>query len=250
MSRIYVVGFGPGKEEYMCRKARQVLEEADCIVGYTTYVRLIRDYFPEKEYLETPMRREVDRCRTAVEEAKKGRTIALISSGDAGIYGMAGILYEVAQEMGADVQIEVIPGITAATMAAAVLGAPLTHDFCVISLSDLLTPRELILKRIHLAAEGDFVLCIYNPRSRTRTDVFDEALAILREIKRGDTPVGIVRNAGRDGQEAVLTTLAECSGEQVDMFCTVIVGNSKTYVKEGKMLTPRGYVIREEDRMK
>ena len=209
------MGFGPGKEEYMCRKARQVLEEADCIVGYTTYVRLIRDYFPEKEYLETPMRREVDRCRTAVEEAKKGRTIALISSGDAGIYGMAGILYEVAQEMGADVQIEVIPGITAATMAA-----------------------------------GDFVLCIYNPRSRTRTDVFDEALAILREIKRGDTPVGIVRNAGRDGQEAVLTTLAECSGEQVDMFCTVIVGNSKTYVKEGKMLTPRGYVIREEDRMK
>lgn len=246
MKKLYVVGFGPGNQEYMCGRAREAMEEADCIIGYTTYVRLMREYFPEKEFLETPMRSEVERCRMAVKEAEKGRCVALISSGDAGIYGMAGVAYEAAFQMKAEVEIEVVPGITAASMAAAVLGAPLMHDFCVVSLSDLMTPMELIKKRIRLAAEGDFVLCIYNPRSRTRISGLDEAMDILRSCRDGKTPVGVVRNAGRAGQESFVTTLEAFDCESVDMFSVLIVGNSGTYVEKGKMITPRGYRYPEE----
>ena len=241
MGKLYVVGFGPGGYEHMTAKCIDVIEKADIITGYTTYVEMLKEFFPDKTYLATPMMQEVKRCRMAVEEAMKDQTVAMVSSGDSGIYGMAGILLEIANEKQSDVEIETVPGVTAASAAASVLGAPLMHDFAVISLSDLMTPFDRIMKRVDCAGEGDFIVCLYNPKSKKRVDYVEKAADILMKYRSADTPVGVVRHAGREEESSFLTTLGEIKDAPIDMFSIVIIGNSNTYVKDGKMITPRGY---------
>ena len=243
--KVTVIGLGPGGGVDLTGRARAALEGCDLIVGYTAYIELVRPDFPEKEVLSTGMRREVDRCRAAVEAALTGKDVAVVCSGDSGVYGMAGLVYEVAQEYD-PIEIEVIPGITAACGGAAVLGAPLTHDFAVISLSDLLTPWEKIEKRLTAAAQADFVICLYNPSSRNRPDYLQRACDILLRDKDPNTVCGTVRNIGREGEEGKLLTLAQLRDTQVDMFTTVFIGNSQTKVLGGKMVTPRGYLQRGE----
>jgi precorrin-3B C17-methyltransferase len=245
MGKITVVGLGPGAGEDLTSRARRAIEEADLVVGYTAYIDLIRDQFPDKEMVSTGMRKEVDRCRMAAVAAAEGRRVAMVCSGDAGVYGMAALVYEVAGEF-PPVEIQVVPGITAACGGAAVLGAPLTHDFVVISLSDLLTPWEKIARRLALAAEADFVICLYNPRSRSREDHLRRACDILLEHKAADTVCGFVQNIGRPGERGVLLPLRELrDNTEVDMFTTVFIGNSQTVVLNGRMVTPRGYLQRE-----
>lgn len=246
MNKLYAVGIGPGDYSHMTLEAAQVLETCDVIVGYTVYVDLVKEHFPGKEFLTTPMRQEERRCRMAFEEAAKGRTVAMICSGDAGVYGMAGLLLELGREF-PDCEVEVISGVTAALSGAAVLGAPLIHDFAVISLSDLLTPWELIEKRLACAAEGDFSICIYNPSSRKRNDYLKKACRVLMETKAPDTVCGLVRNIGREGQSFRVLTLAELAETETDMFTTVFVGNSATRAIDGRMVTPRGYRSERED---
>ena len=243
--KVTVIGLGPGGGADLTGRARAALEECELIVGYTAYIDLVKDDFPEKEVLSTGMRREVDRCRAAVEAALTGKDVAVVCSGDSGVYGMAGLIYEVAQEYD-PIEIEVVPGITAACGGAAVLGAPLTHDFAVISLSDLLTPWEKIEKRLTAAAQADFVICLYNPSSRNRPDYLQRACDILLREKDPATVCGTVRNIGRVGEEGQLLTLGQLRDTQVDMFTTVFVGNSQTKVLGGKMVTPRGYLQRGE----
>ena len=244
--KVTVIGLGPGGGADLTGRARAALEECDLIVGYTAYIDLVKEDFPDKETLSTGMRREVDRCRAAVEAALTGKSVAVGCSGDSGVYGMAGLVYEVAQEYD-PIDIEVVPGITAACGGAAVLGAPLTHDFAVVSLSDLLTPWEKIEARLTAAARADFVLCLYNPASRSRPDYLRRACDILLAAgKSPDTVCGTVRNIGRAGEEARLLTLGQLRDTQVDMFTTVFVGNSQTKVLGGKMVTPRGYLQRGE----
>lgn len=227
----------------MTDKCIRVIQEADIVTGYTTYVELLKAYFPEKTYLATPMMQEVKRCRMAVEEAVRGQTVAMVSSGDSGIYGMAGIIYQVAEEMGAEIEIETVPGVTAASAAASVLGAPLMHDFAVISLSDLMTPLDLIMKRVDCAGQGDFVVCLYNPRSRKRAGYVERAAEILMGCRKKETPVGIVRNAGRKDESVQITTLEHLKEAEIDMFSVVLIGNSQTYVRGNRMITPRGYEV-------
>lgn len=241
MGRLTVIGFGPGGYEDMTNRAVKAIEEAEIIVGYTTYVELLKKIFPDKEYLATPMMQEIKRCRMAVELAQQYDRTAVISSGDSGIYGMAGIVMEVAQQMQADIEIKVVPGITAASAAAAILGAPLMHDFSVISLSDLMTPLDLIMKRIDCAGISDMIVCLYNPKSRKRTAYVEQAADILMKYRSPDTPVGVVRHAGREEESFFLTTLGRIKEAPLDMFCVVLIGNSATYVMNGKMITPRGY---------
>lgn len=241
--KIYVVGIGPGEYEKMTIQAAQVLKSCDVIVGYTVYVDLVREHFGDKEFLTTPMRQEVKRCQMAFEEAKKGRTVAMICSGDAGVYGMAGLMLEIGADY-PDCEVEVVAGVTAALGGAAVLGAPLIHDFALISLSDLLTPWEKIETRLKCAAEGDFVVCLYNPSSMKRRDYLRRACELMLEYKGADTVCGIVANIGREGENMELTTLGELKDKQVDMFTTVFVGNSQTMVLGGRMVTPRGYKTR------
>ena len=238
--KVTVIGLGPGGGADLTGRARAALEACDLIVGYTAYIDLVRADFPQKETLSTGMRREVDRCRAAVEAARTGKDVAVVCSGDSGVYGMAGLIYEVAQEYD-PIEIEVVPGITAACGGAAVLGAPLTHDFAVISLSDLLTPWEKIETRLALAAQADFVLCLYNPRSRSRADYLRRACDILLRHKAPDTVCGYVQNIGRDGQKSRVLTLGELAHEPLDMFTTVLIGNAETQERFGRMLTPRGY---------
>lgn len=241
--KVTVVGLGPGAGADLTGRAREALNASEVIVGYTAYIELIREEFPEKEYRSTGMRREVDRCRAAVEAALEGKEVAVVCSGDSGVYGMAGLVYEVAQEY-EPVEIEVVPGITAACGGAAVLGAPLTHDFAVISLSDLLTSWETIEKRLACAAQADFVICLYNPMSHNRPDHLCRACEILLETKAADTVCGWVRNIGREGEESRILTLEELRQEKVDMFTTVFIGSSATRVLGGKLVTPRGYALR------
>ena len=244
--KLTVVGLGPGAGEDLTGRARRAIEEADLVVGYTAYIALIRDQFPGKEMTSTGMKKEVDRCRLAVEAAVAGKNVAVVCSGDSGVYGMAGLIYEVARDY-PPIDIEVVPGITAACGGAAVLGAPLTHDFAVISLSDLLTPWEKIAKRLAAAAAADFVICLYNPRSRGRADYLRRACDILLEQKAPDTVCGFVRNIGREGERAVTLTLAQLrDNTEVDMFTTVFIGSSQTALIGGKMVTPRGYLQRKE----
>lgn len=246
MMKLTVVGLGPGAGEDLTGRARRAIEEADLVVGYTAYIALIRDQFPDKEMTSTGMKKEVDRCRLAVETAVEGKNVAVVCSGDSGVYGMAGLIYEVAQDY-PPIDIEVVPGITAACGGAAVLGAPLTHDFAIISLSDLLTPWEKIQKRLEAAAAADFVICLYNPRSRSRSDYLRRACDILLTQKAPDTVCGFVQNIGREGERAVTLTLAQLrENTEVDMFTTVIIGNSETVLMDGKMVTPRGYLQRGE----
>lgn len=240
MSKIYVTGLGPGASDQMTVQAKKVLEKCPVIIGYTVYIDLIREEFPDKIFLSTPMRREVDRCRMAFEEAGKGQDVAMVCSGDAGIYGMAGLIFEIGKEY-PEVGVEIVPGITAASGGAAVLGAPLMHDFAVISLSNLLTPWEKIEKRIRAAAEADFVICIYNPSSKKRVDYLKKACGMILEYRKPETVCGMVRNIGRDGESYEILSLERLQDAQTDMFTTVFIGNSDTMVINGRMVTPRGY---------
>lgn len=292
MNRVFAVGIGPGGREFFTEEAMHALREADVIAGYTVYVDLVKDLFPEKEMFTTPMKKEIERCRWAIETARTGKTVAMVCSGDAGVYGMAGLLFELAEQYnssdseqvistdkeqlsgpdaeplngtaevqlsgsdaeqlngpdgrkGKDVEVIVVSGVTAATSGAAVLGAPMGHDFCVISLSDLLTPWEVIEKRLRCAAEADFAICLYNPKSKKRSDHLARACSIMMERKSPDTVCGWVRNIGREGQEYRIVTLKDLEKEPIDMFTTVFIGSSNTRVVGGKMVTPRGYEKRE-----
>ncbi|POP34488.1 precorrin-3B C(17)-methyltransferase [Lactonifactor longoviformis] len=240
MNKLYVVGIGPGEYEQMTIKAANALKESDVIIGYTVYVDLVKEHFPGKEFMTTPMKKEVDRCVMAFEEAKKGKTVSMICSGDAGVYGMSGLMYEVGVSY-PEVELSVIPGVTAATGGGAVLGAPLIHDFCLISLSDLLTPWEKIEGRLLGASKADFVICLYNPSSKKRCDYLAKACDLMMQYKSEDTVCGIVGNIGRDGEAFKVMTLKELRDTPVDMFTTVFIGNSQTKVINGKMVTPRGY---------
>lgn len=240
MSKIYVVGMGPGAYEEMTIRAAKALETSDVIVGYTVYIELLRPHFPEKDFLTTPMRKEVDRCKMAFEEAKKGRRVAMVCSGDSGIYGMASLMYELGEEY-PEVDLEVIPGVTAALGGSSVLGAALSHDCCILSLSDLLTPWDLIEKRLLSAAAADLAIAIYNPSSKKRFDYLEKACDILLQYKHPETVCGMVRNIAREGQSFQIMTLKELRDTRVDMFTTVFVGNKDTKVIDGHMVTPRGY---------
>ena len=240
---VYVVGLGPGDPQFLTAQAQSALEEAEVLCGYPVYLDLVRPYYPEKEYYATGMTKELDRCRWALETAHSGRTVALVCSGDAGVYGMASPLLELAEDY-PDVAVEVVPGLTAALSGGAVLGAPLAHDFCVLSLSDRLTPWEVIEKRLAAAAMGDFCMAVYNPSSKGRPDYLARAVRILLQNgKAPDTVCGLVRNIGRDGQSAQVLTLAQLEQTPVDMFTTVYIGNRNTRVLQGRMVTPRGYRV-------
>ncbi|EHC6484800.1 precorrin-3B C(17)-methyltransferase [Listeria monocytogenes] len=240
---IYVIGIGPGDKRLMTGEALQAIEDADVIIGYVTYIKLIKELIKDKEVVKTGMRREIDRCQEAVDIALTGKKVAVVSSGDAGIYGMAGLVLELAEKSNPDLEVKVIPGITASIGAAAVLGAPIMHDFCHISLSDLMTPWEVIEKRLTHAAMADFVVCFYNPRSKGRANHLANAFQKMMEYKSGDTVVGIVKDVGRKEERKIITTMRDIDYELVDMTTMVIVGNKETYVKNGKMITPRGYTL-------
>lgn len=241
--KVYVVGLGPGSREHMTSRAVDAIRESDAVVGYEVYLKLVADLLEGKEVFSSGMRMEVERCQQALDLAREGKTVSLVSSGDPNIYGMAGPLHELNSRTPHPVCVEIIPGITAASMAAALLGAPLMHDTAFISLSDLLTPWEVIKKRLHMAAEGDFVTAIYNPRSHSRSHYLQKAQEIFLQYRNPGTPVGIVRNAAREGQEQLIITLGELNDYGVDMFTLVIIGNSHTYCINGRMLTPRGYSL-------
>jgi precorrin-3B C17-methyltransferase len=240
MHKVYVVGLGPGGGQYLTEEAKAALSAADVLCGYTVYVDLVAPLYPEKETFTTPMTRELERCRWALETARSGRTVAMVCSGDAGVYGMASPVLELAQAY-PEVDVEVVAGITAALSGGAVLGAPLGHDFCVISLSDLLTPWEVIEKRLECAAAGDFAVCLYNPCSKKRKDHLRRACEILMRTRSGETVCGWVRNIGRDGQEHKVLTLSQLQTEELDMFTTVFIGSSRTQKLNDRMVTPRGY---------
>ena len=239
-NRIYIIGMGPGREEMMTGEAIAALEQADVIVGYTVYVKLLGERFAGKKLLTTSMRQETERCELCFREAEAGNQVALICSGDAGIYGLASLMYELGAKH-PETELLVIPGITAASSGAAVLGAPLNHDFCVISLSDLLTPWEKIEKRLLLASEADFVICLYNPGSHKRADYLEKACDLMLRYKAPETVCGIVSQIGRDGETSRTMTLAELRNTKVDMFTTVFIGNSQTKEIRDHMVTPRGY---------
>ena len=239
--KIYVVGIGPGNEEFMTPEARIAIEESDVVVGYTLYVELGKELCEGKIVQSTSMKKEVDRCKIALDYALQGKTVAFVCSGDAGVYGMAGVMCEVAEEH-PDVEIKTVAGITAACSGAAVLGAPLIHDFAVISLSDLLTPWEKIEKRLKLSGEADFVICLYNPKSRKRHDYIDKAAEYIAEYRGWDTVCGYVKNIGREGEKGIICTLKDLvDNPDIDMFTTVFIGNSQTRLLNGRMVTPRGY---------
>ena len=238
--KLTVVGIGPGNEENMTLRAHRALENAQVIVGYQVYVNLVKERYPNKEFLTTGMTREAQRCRMALDEAKKGKNVAMVCSGDSGVYGMAALCFELRGEEKAP-EIEVVPGLTAACSGGAVLGAPLTHDFVVISLSDRLTPWEKIEKRLRCAAQADFAIAIYNPKSHGRPDHLARACDILLEILPENRLCGVVRNIGREGEQAVLLALKELRDYDADMFCTVFIGNEMTRSIGGKLVTPRGY---------
>lgn len=240
MSTLYIIGIGPGAVDMMTVRAKEALNKSDIILGYKTYLDLIRNEYPDKEFHESGMREEISRCREAVSLAKEGKTVSLICSGDAGVYGMASPALTIAAEEGFT-DTEVIAGVTAANAGAAVLGAPLGHDFCVISLSDLLTPWELIEKRLRLAAEGDFCISIYNPASKGRKDHLKNAVKILMEILPKERICGYVKNIEREGQAYGICTLSELVEFDADMFTTVFIGNSRTADLNAHMVTPRGY---------
>jgi len=242
MNKIYIVGMGPGSEDALTPQAKNALNMSDCIVGYNVYLDLLPDELKKKELISTPMKQEVRRCEIVYEEALKGKIVSIICSGDAGVYGMASLMYEL-KERYPDTTLEVIPGITAALSGAAVLGAPVNHDFCIISLSDLLTPWEKIEKRLRAAADGDFAIVLYNPSSHKRKDYLKRACEILLETMENNRPCGYVKNIGRDGQESGVMTLSELRDFEVDMFTTVFIGNSESRIIDGALVTGRGYKI-------
>ncbi len=245
--KVYVVGTGPGAIDLLTERAVEAIKRCQLVIGYRPYVNQIIDLLDgdEQEVVCSAMGREVERCRQAVDEAAKGKEVALVSGGDPGIYGMAGILLQVAQEKNPTTAVEIISGVTAASEAAAVLGAPLTHDFSIISLSDLLTPWAIIEKRLRAAAEADFVIVIYNPRSHGRSDLLCRAREIIMDYRSAANAVGMVKSAGREDQQLWQTSLKGLDKliKQADMATIVIIGNSKTYWQQGRMITPRGYEL-------
>lgn len=237
---MWVVGIGPGDGDQITPRARAALLAAEVIIGYDTYLGLLSDeILAGKEVFRSGMHKEVERCRLAVELARSGKKVAVVSSGDPGVYGMSGPVLEVLGE--AELDVEIVPGVTAATAAAAFLGAPLNNDFAVVSLSDLLTPWPVIERRLAAAAAGDYVTVLYNPKSKKRREQFAKAVEIFLRHRKGETPAGIVRNAGRPGEEVIVTTLRELPEQPVDMLTTVIIGNSQTFTVNGRLVTPRGY---------
>ncbi len=240
MGKLYVVGLGPGDYDNMTVRADRALQECDSIIGYHVYVDLVKGRYPDKKTLTTPMTKEADRCRMALDAARSGENVAMVCSGDSGIYGMAALIYELRGE-DKEPEIDVIPGLTAACSGAALLGAPLTHDFAVVSLSDRLTPWETIEKRLEAAAKADLSIVLYNPASHGRPDHLRRACEILLRILPEDRPCGIARSIGREGQGRDLLTLGQLKDAKVDMFCTVFIGNASTKLIGGEMVTPRGY---------
>ncbi len=238
--KIYVVGLGPGGRPDMTFRAAEAIKKADAVAGYDYYIELIRDMLDGKEIISTGMRKETERCKAARDCALSGKTVAVVSSGDAGVYGMAALMHEVCRDM-PELDIEVVPGVTAACSGGAVCGAPLTGDFAVISLSDLLTPWETIEKRLRLAAQGDFAVVLYNPSSRKRADHLARACGYMLEYRAPDTPCAYVKNIGRDGEKYTVCTLAELKEAETDMFTTVFIGTDETEVINGRLITPRGY---------
>ncbi|MFW5790915.1 MAG: precorrin-3B C(17)-methyltransferase [Bacillota bacterium] len=241
---LYITGIGPGSQDKMTGEAIKIIQDVEVIVGYKTYLKLIKDLISENQITYTSgMREEKDRIQKAIEYAASGNKTAIISSGDAGVYGMAGPVMELIAKNNLEIDVQVIPGVPAANGAAAVLGAPLMHDYATISLSDILTPWEQIKKRVRAAAEADFVTVLYNPRSSRRKKQLKFTKDYFLEKRSPETPVGIVRNISRDGQEKILTTLKKLPLEKVDMLTTVIIGNSQSYISKDKIITPRGYKL-------
>lgn len=241
MGKIYVVGIGPGNKENMTFKAYETLKNSDIIIGYKTYISLIEDLFPDKLLIKSFMKKEVERCEETLKLAEEGKIVSLISSGDPGVYGMAGLMLEVAKN--SDIDIEIIPGITSSNASASLGGAPIVHDSVNISLSNLLTDWEVIKKRIDLASQVDFVITLYNPKSKGREFLINEARDIMLKHKSKDTPVLIARNVGREGEDFVITTLEKMLDFEINMFSTVIIGNSNSFILKNKIITPRGYKI-------
>ncbi|MBQ2545635.1 MAG: precorrin-3B C(17)-methyltransferase [Clostridia bacterium] len=239
MKKLTVAGIGAGNYEGLTVAAVRALEQADVIVGYTVYCDLMKPYFPDKTWISTPMMKEIERCRLALETAEEGKNTVMICSGDAGIYGMASPILELAGEYGVDV--DIAAGVTAASSGAALLGSPLTSDFAVVSLSDLLTPWETIEKRLEAAAAGEFVTVLYNPASKKRADYLEKAAEIFLKYRSPETVCGVAHNIGRTGEAAEILTLGELAKYAADMFTTVFIGNGSTKILGGKMVTPRGY---------
>ena len=240
-----MVGIGPGGLDEMTPKARKAIEEAQVVAGYNTYIKLIEEILGGKKIIGRAMMQEVERCHLAIEETLAGQNVAVVSSGDSGVYGMAGLVLEMILDLPEDKRphFEIIAGVSAVNAAAAILGAPLMNDFAIISLSDLMTPWELIKRRVSSAAAGDFVIALYNPKSKRRVTQLVEVQKILLQFREKNTPVGIVTNAGRLGESKIISTLENFIQEEVNMFSLVIIGNSQTFVKAGFMITPRGYKI-------
>ena len=244
MGKITVVGIGPGNLLDMTERAKLAINQAEVIVGYHTYIELIRSLIENKEVIGTGMRQEIDRCKVAVETAET-KNVVVVSSGDSGVYGMAGLVLEMVLNLPKNErpEFEVISGVSAVNAAASVLGAPLMHDFAVISLSDLLTSWDLIIKRVESAAQADFVIALYNPKSHKRIKNIEEVQRILLKYRNKNTPVGIVTGASRSNETKIISTLEKFTDEDINMFSLVIIGNSQTYIKEDYMITPRGYKI-------
>jgi len=251
IGKILLVGFGPGAREHMSVRALEAIKEADVVIGYSTYIKLVQELLDGKEVVRKGMTEEIDRCIEAYEQARRGKTVALISSGDIGVYGMAGPTYEVLFKSGwtpaSEIKVEVIPGSTALSSCASLVGAPLTHDFCSISLSDLLTPWPTIAQRIEAAGRSDFVVALYNPKSGRRTQQIVEAQRILLQHRQPGTPVAIIKSAYRKRQHIQMVRLDEMAECDIGMLTTVIIGNSTTYLQEGLMITPRGYANKYDD---
>ncbi|UZW15538.1 precorrin-3B C(17)-methyltransferase [Clostridium pasteurianum] len=238
MGKLYVVGIGPGGLQHMTVRARQVIEESEVIVGYTKYIDFIAPLIENKEVFSTGMMKEEERCREAL-RLSKDKIVSIISTGDAGIYGMAGLVLELIENE----QVEIVPGVTASSAAASILGAPIMHDSCNISLSDLMTPYELIKKRVGAAAQADFVITLYNPKSKGRPHYLKENIETIKKYRNGNTPVAVVKNALREGQEYEIFTLDSFDDSNVDMLSVVLIGNSQSFVKNGVFITPRGYKL-------
>ncbi|HLG21747.1 MAG TPA: precorrin-3B C(17)-methyltransferase [Candidatus Manganitrophaceae bacterium] len=251
--KLLLVGFGPGNQEHLTVRAKEAIAEAEVVIGYKTYIDLVSGLLDGKQVIYTGMTEEIDRAQAAIDMAYAGKKVALISSGDVGIYGMAGLAFELLAGMKwnpeADIEVEVVPGVTALSSCASILGAPVTHDFAAVSLSDLLTPWSLILQRLEAVASADFVIALYNPKSGRRTQQIVEAQKILLKHKSPDTPVGIVKSGLREGQKVVLTTLEKMLDFEIGMLTTILVGNAMTKTYRDKMITPRGYRKKYEERI-
>ncbi len=241
--KLYVVGIGPGKNDLLTFRAERALKESTIIIGYRVYIDLIKDFCTTQELIKSGMTKEIDRCRKALDKAEEGNIVSIISSGDTGIYGMAGPILQLVESEKRNVEVEIIPAVSAFNASAALLGAPIMHDNCIISLSDRLTPWEVIEKRLHLAAEGDFVVSLYNPKSKGRPKNIEQTQKIFLKYRDEKTVVGIVRNAERKDQSIIITTLSEMLNYDIDMFTMIIVGNKNTTQYKDKMITPRGYKL-------